>query len=85
MAQQRIHRFLEVAILACIALGGASAAAQVQRIGPLTIAGASDELKHAVEDKGYRVTLERLERRISGSPNSLRLRRKKSRARSIRN
>jgi hypothetical protein len=58
MAQQRIHRFLEVAILACIALGGASAAAQVQRIGPLTIAGASDELKHAVEDKGYRVTLD---------------------------
>lgn len=43
-------------LLACIALS-ASAVAQVQRIGALSAAGASDELKRAVEDKGYRVTL----------------------------
>ncbi len=34
------------------------ALAQVTRIRPLSVAGASDELKHAVEDKGYRVTLD---------------------------
>src|SRR5271157_2485034 len=44
-------------VLACIALS-ASAAPQIQRIGALSAAGASDELKHAVEDKGYRVTLD---------------------------
>src|SRR5271165_914265 len=47
-----------LATLACIALSVVSAAAQVQRIGALSVAGASDELKHAVEDKGYRVTLD---------------------------
>ncbi len=30
----------------------------MQRIGALSVAGASDELKRAVEDKGYRVTLD---------------------------
>src|SRR5271166_2713446 len=44
-------------VLACIALS-ASAAPQIQRIGALSAAGASDELRHAVEDKGYRVTLD---------------------------
>ena len=44
-------------LLACIAVS-ASVAAQVQRIGALSAAGASDELKRAVEDKGYRVTLD---------------------------
>src|SRR5271169_6737105 len=44
-------------VLACIALS-ASAAPQIQRIGALSAAGASDGLKHAVEDKGYRVTLD---------------------------
>jgi hypothetical protein len=44
-------------LLACFALSF-PAAAQVQRIGALSAAGASDELKHAVEDKGYRVTLD---------------------------
>jgi len=34
------------------------ASAQVTRIGALPAANASDELKHAVEDKGYRVTLD---------------------------
>lgn len=34
------------------------AAAQVSRIDALSAAGASDELKHAVEDKGYRVALD---------------------------
>ena len=53
---QSIARFLYV--IACIALSVVSATAQVQRIGALSAAGASDELKHAVEDKGYRVTLD---------------------------
>ena len=44
--------------MACIALSACAAAAQVQRIGPLYDAGASDALKHSVEDKGYRVTLD---------------------------
>jgi hypothetical protein len=41
-----------------MALSVVPAPAQIQRIGALTVAGASDELKHAVEDKGYRVTLD---------------------------
>ena len=55
MTRRFILRLLT--LLACIALS-VSAAAQVQRIGALSAAGASDELKHAVEDKGYRVTLD---------------------------
>jgi len=35
-----------------------SAAAQVKRIGALSATGASNEVKQAVEDKGYRVTLD---------------------------
>ena len=55
MTRRFIHWLLT--FLACVALT-ASAAAQVQRIGALSATGASDELKHAVEDKGYRVTLD---------------------------
>ncbi len=56
MTRPLIHRLLT--LLACLALcAGADAAAPgVQRIGALSVAGASDQLKHAVEDKGYRVT-----------------------------
>jgi hypothetical protein len=54
MTTRTILRLLT--LLACIAVS-ASAAAQVKRIGALSAAGASDELKRAVEDKGYRVTL----------------------------
>src|SRR5271167_1627334 len=55
MTTRTILRLLT--LLACIA-ASASVAAQVQRIGALPAAGASDELRHAVEDKGYRVTLD---------------------------
>jgi hypothetical protein len=41
----------------CVVLSTLPAVAQVARIGAFSVAGASDELKHAVEDKGYRVTL----------------------------
>src|SRR3974390_2768762 len=58
MARPRILGFLRSALLASVALIAVSAAAQVQRIGALSIAGASDELKHAVEDRGYRGTLD---------------------------
>src|SRR5271157_3901648 len=53
---QSIARLM--AVLACIASSVVSATAQVQRIGALSAVGASDELKHAVEAKGYRVTLD---------------------------
>lgn len=53
-----ISGLLLVVVLACIALSACAAAAQVQRIGPLSAAGASDALKHSIEDKGYRVTLD---------------------------
>jgi hypothetical protein len=55
MTRRFIHGLLT--LLASVALS-ASATAQVQRIGALSAAGASDELKHAVEDRGYRVTLD---------------------------
>ncbi len=58
MARRFITGLLKLAALAAVALNVASAAAQVQRIGALAVAGASDELKHAVEDKGYRVTID---------------------------
>jgi len=45
-------------LAACIALSILPARAQVTRIGALSAAAASDELKHAVEDKGYRITLD---------------------------
>jgi len=52
----RIRGLLFVLMLTTAA--ASSLAAQVERIGPLNVAGASDELKHAVEDKGYRITLD---------------------------
>src|SRR5271166_5951371 len=55
MTRRFILRLLP--LVACVALS-AAATAQVQRIGALSAAGASDELKHAVGDKGYRVTLD---------------------------
>ena len=58
MARRRIYKLLDVIAPVCIALSVVSATAQVQRIGALSVAGASDEVKHAVEDKGYRVTLD---------------------------
>jgi len=54
----RRFSYLLLTLLACFAASALSAAAQVQRIGALSAAGASDELKQAVEDKGYRVTLD---------------------------
>src|SRR5271157_1131989 len=45
-------------VLFCVALSILPAFAQVARIGALSAAGASDEQKRAVEDKGYRVTLD---------------------------
>jgi hypothetical protein len=47
-----------LAALVCLAANALCAAAQVTRIGALSAVGASDELKHAVEDKGYRVALD---------------------------
>jgi hypothetical protein len=47
-----------LALVACIALNVMPASAQVQRIGTMSAAGASNEIKQAVEDKGYRVTLD---------------------------
>jgi len=59
MAQREfISRLLSFVALACIVFSACAAAAQVQRIGGLTAVGASDALKHAVEDKGYRATLD---------------------------
>jgi len=45
-------------VLVFVALSIFPAFAQVARIGAFSAAGASDQLKHAVEDKGYRVTLD---------------------------
>jgi hypothetical protein len=55
---QRFPALLSVVVLAAVGLRPCTAAAQIQRIPALSAAGASDELKHAVEDKGYRVTLD---------------------------
>ena len=56
MTSQFPSRLLTV--LVCVALSTLPAVAQVARIGALSVAGTSDELKRAVEDKGYRVTLD---------------------------
>src|SRR5208337_4551752 len=53
-----ISGLLSAVVLACIALSACAAVAQVQRIGGLSAAGAPDALKHSVEGKGYRVTLD---------------------------
>ena len=56
MAKRFLPRRLATLVLAWIALS-MCAGAQVKRIGALSGTGASDALKRAVEDKGYRVTL----------------------------
>src|SRR5271167_2927167 len=53
---QRVPTLLAVIVLAAVGLRS-PAKAQIQRTRALSATGASDELKHAVEDKGYRVTL----------------------------
>jgi hypothetical protein len=58
MARQRIPKFLAGVVLTSVVLTACAAIAQVQRIAALSVAGASGELKQAVEDKGYRVTLD---------------------------
>ena len=55
MARRCIALLPLVAFLLTVAAG---AYAQVERIAALDVSGASAELKHAVEDKGYRVTLD---------------------------
>ena len=58
MARQRIPKLTAGVVSFLVALAACAATAQVQRIGRLSVAGASDELKHAVEDKGYNVILD---------------------------
>ena len=45
-------------VVVCVVLSVISAAKQVERTGGLSATGASADLKQAVEDKGYRVTLD---------------------------
>jgi hypothetical protein len=47
-----------LSVFVCVVVSIPPAAAQVTRIGALSVAGVSDELKHAVDDKGYRVALD---------------------------
>ena len=58
MVTRRFIAQWTLALAAFAALTACAAVAQVTRVGALSAAGASDELKHAVEDKGYRVTLD---------------------------
>ena len=51
-----VQRWIAVAVFAL--LSTCASAQVVARIGAVSAAGVSDELKHAVEDKGYRITLE---------------------------
>jgi hypothetical protein len=51
-------RLLIWSALFCIVTAAFADATQVGRIGALTAAGASDTLKQAVEEKGYRITLD---------------------------
>jgi hypothetical protein len=54
-----ISRWILVGAVFCSMVGNALAASpKVERTGPLTAAGAPDVLRQAVEDKGYRVTLD---------------------------
>jgi hypothetical protein len=50
--------FTVLAAIAALACAVAAATPKVERTGPLTAAGASELLRQAVEDKGYRVTLD---------------------------
>src|ERR1039457_4086382 len=59
MARQRfLCRWLIWGALFCVVTAVFAAAPQVERIGALTVPGASAALKQAVEDKGYRITLD---------------------------
>src|ERR1022692_1722550 len=59
MARQRfLCRWLIWGAVFCVVTAVFAAAPQVERIGALTAPGASDALKQAVEDKGYRITLD---------------------------
>ena len=54
-----ISRCILVCAVFCSMVGNALAASsKVERTGPLTTAGSPDVLRQAVEDKGYRVTLD---------------------------
>ena len=59
MARQRfLCQWLIWGALFCVVTAVFAAAPQVERIGALTAPGASAALKQAVEDKGYRITLD---------------------------
>ena len=59
MARQRfLCRWLIWGAVFCVVTAVFAAAPQVERIGALTAPGASAALKQAVEDKGYRITLD---------------------------
>jgi hypothetical protein len=59
MARQRLLcRRLIWGTLFCVVTAVWAAAAQVERIGGWSAPGASDALKQAVEEKGYRITLD---------------------------
>jgi hypothetical protein len=58
-AKQRfLCRLLIWGTLFCVATAVFAAAAQTERIGALSAPAASDALKQAVEEKGYRITLD---------------------------
>lgn len=59
MSSSRIHLLLAVAVLLVISSGVSFAAStKVERTGALSGASISDAARQAVEDKGYRVTLD---------------------------
>ena len=59
MARQRfLCRWLIWGAVFCVVTAVFAAAPQVERIGALTVPGASAALKQAVEDKGYRIALD---------------------------
>lgn len=59
MARQRfLYRLLVLGAMFLIATAVFAAAAQVERIGTLSAPPASEALKQAVEEKGYRITLD---------------------------
>src|SRR5664279_3485440 len=60
MARQRfLYRLLIWGAMFCVAAAVfAAAAVQIERIGALSAPAASDALKQAVEEKGYRITLD---------------------------
>ena len=59
MARQRfLCRLLIWGAVFCVVTAVFAATPQVERIGALTAPGASDALKQALEEKGYRITLD---------------------------